>query len=78
MSAYHLAHRGEVDPVGWHVVVVADEDPLSRPGVLLAEVLFVANEATAPDSSSKGHVGVFAERPVVRRVPTDGLNRQAV
>ena len=30
-NSCHFAHLAEVDPVGWLVVVVTDEDPVTRP-----------------------------------------------
>ena len=61
----------EVDPVDRLAIAVADEDPLTRPGVYLAEVHFVVDEATGPDIPHNGQIGLFAERPVVRRTIPD-------
>ena len=63
----------EVHAAGRLVVVLVDENPLSRAGVQLAEVPFVMDEATGPHSPQKGQVGVFTEHPVVRRTTADDL-----
>ena len=78
VSTCHPACLTNGDPVGWLVVALADKDPLLRPGIQLAEVPFVVDESTGPDSPQKGQGSVLAEHSVVRRVATDSLVWQVV